>query len=400
MAKPVWVVAAQRTPIGKFQGCLSRYSAPQLGAHAIDALFNQYPDLKSNIDEVLMGCVLPAGCGQAPARQAALGAGIALDTPCTTVNKVCGSGMKAVMLACDQIRLNTVVSAVAGGMESMTNAPYLLRESRRGHRMGHKQTHDHMFLDGLQDAYQGDLMGVFAERTSQELRWSREQMDAWSKQSWQRAMEAQERGLFDAEISPLDDKTSDEIPASIDPEKIPKLKPAFSNDGVITAANASAIADGAAALLLMDGDYAQSHGYQPIAKIMAYASHARSPEEFTVAPADAIEKVLSLADWNRDEVDLWEINEAFAVVTQIAIAKLGLSPNVVNVKGGACAIGHPIGASGARILVTLIHSLHQWKAAQAGSQANSTEIDRPPRGVASLCIGGGEATAVAIELPS
>ncbi|RZR09426.1 thiolase family protein [Vibrio vulnificus] len=403
MAKSIWIVAAKRTPIGRFQGALSALSAPQLGAAAIHAAMDAVSLSAQQVDEVYMGCVLPAGCGQAPARQAALKAELGYSTPCTTVNKVCGSGMKAVMLAYDQLKAGDKCCMIAGGMESMTNAPYLLKESRSGMRMGHKTTFDHMFLDGLQDAYEGHLMGVYAQQIADKLNYTRDQMDTWAIQSAQRAVQAQQEAQFKEEITPifLEGRSSmtldhDEHPTTIQLDKIPKLKPAFAEAGTVTAANSSAIADGAAALILADGDWAEKQGLTPLAIIRGHANHARLPAEFTVAPVYAIEQLLSQLDWGIDEVDLWEINEAFAVVTQIAIQQLGLAEDKVNIKGGACALGHPIGASGARILVTLIHSLRQLQALGTNGDA---KCRRGVKGVAALCIGGGEATAIGIEIP-
>ncbi|MDW1845541.1 acetyl-CoA C-acyltransferase [Vibrio sp. Vb2110] len=402
MGKDIWIVSAKRTPIGRFQGKLQTYSAPQLGALAIKAAMHEVN--VTSVDEVFMGCVLPAGCGQAPARQASMGADLPLGVGCTTINKVCGSGMKSVMLAHDLIKAGTIRSAIAGGMESMTNAPYLLREARKGMRMGHQSAYDHMFLDGLQDAYEGHLMGVYAQKVADRLKFTREQMDEWAVMSAKRALEAQERGLFADELSPVSLNTKseqavldyDEHPRSIDLGKIPQLKPAFDEKGTVTAANSSAISDGAAALVLMDEDTARHQGLKPLAIIKAHSTHARKPAEFTLAPVYAIEQLLFQLDWSIYEVDLWEINEAFAVVTQIAVAELGLDTSKVNIKGGACALGHPIGASGARILVTLIHSLRQL---QALGTNGDLEAKKVMRGVASLCIGGGEATAIGIEIP-
>ncbi|NUW69954.1 acetyl-CoA C-acyltransferase [Vibrio coralliilyticus] len=399
--KEIWIVAAKRTPMGRFQGMLSEYSSPKLGAVAIRAAMEEQSLSPELVDEVYMGCVLPAGCGQAPARQAALGADLPKAVGCTTINKVCGSGMKAVMLANDLIRAGSANCIVAGGMESMTNAPYLLKESRSGMRMGHKSTYDHMFLDGLQDAYEGELMGVFAQQIADKLEFTREQMDEWATLSVNRAIEAQQQDLFADEIVPVVLKKDppldyDEQPRSIKPEKIPQLRPAFAKDGSITAANSSAISDGAAALVVMDAQTAKQQGLEPLAIIKGHATHARIPAEFTLAPVYAIEQLLSQLDWSVDEVDLWEINEAFAVVTQIAVKQLSLDSEKVNVKGGACALGHPIGASGARILVTLIHSLRQLQALGTDGNQNNKRV---VRGVASLCIGGGEATAMGIEIP-
>ncbi|NOJ25646.1 acetyl-CoA C-acyltransferase [Vibrio coralliilyticus] len=399
--KEIWIVAAKRTPMGRFQGMLSEYSSPKLGAVAIKAAMEEQSLSPELVDEVYMGCVLPAGCGQAPARQAALGADLPKAVGCTTINKVCGSGMKAVMLANDLIRAGSANCIVAGGMESMTNAPYLLKESRSGMRMGHKSTYDHMFLDGLQDAYEGELMGVFGQQIADKLEFTREQMDEWATLSVNRAIEAQQQDLFADEIAPVTLKKDppldyDEQPRSIKPEKIPQLSPAFAKDGSITAANSSAISDGAAALVVMDAQTAKQQGLEPLAIIKGHATHARIPAEFTLAPVYAIEQLLSQLDWAVDEVDLWEINEAFAVVTQIAVKQLSLDSEKVNVKGGACALGHPIGASGARILVTLIHSLRQLQALGTDGNQNNKRV---VRGVASLCIGGGEATAMGIEIP-
>lgn len=402
MEKAIWIVSAKRTPQGRFQGALKEYSAPQLGGFAIKAALSATSKAIEKVDEVLMGCVLPAGCGQAPARQAALNAGLPLSVGATTLNKVCGSGMKAVMLAHDLIKAGSARSVIAGGMESMTNAPYLLSNARSGMRMGHQTTFDHMFYDGLQDAYEGHLMGVYAQQIADKLQFTRQQMDEWAALSAKRAWEAQEQQLFVAEMTPLAfGKNSelldyDEHPRSITLEKIPLLKPAFAEGGSVTAANASAIADGAAALLLMDEESARSQGLEPLAILRGHSTHARKPAEFTLAPVYAIEQLLSKLDWSSDEVDLWEINEAFAVVTQIAVKQLGLEMEKVNVKGGACALGHPIGASGARILVTLIHSLRQLQALGVDGDRTQPKV---MRGVASLCIGGGEATAIGIEIP-
>ncbi|NOH79925.1 thiolase family protein [Vibrio sp. RE86] len=397
----VWIVAAKRTPMGRFQGLLSEYSAPKLGGVAIRSAMEQSQIDPSVIDEVLMGCVLPAGCGQAPARQAAINAGVPQSTPCTTVNKVCGSGMKTAMLAFDLIRSGSIRCAIAGGMESMTNAPYLMKESRGGMRMGHKTTYDHMFLDGLQDAYQGELMGVYGQQIADKLEFSRESMDKWAIQSASRALAAQRQGLFDTEMASIEvEKESvldyDEQPQAINIGKIPELKPAFAKNGTITAANASAISDGAAALIIMDSVSAAQSNHKPIAIIKAHTSHARSPDEFTIAPVFAIQKLLAELDWEIDDVDLWEINEAFAVVTQIAIKELNLDEGKVNIKGGACALGHPIGASGSRILTTLIYSLRQIQALGVNGDPSERKV---MKGIAAICIGGGEATAIAIEIP-
>jgi acetyl-CoA C-acetyltransferase len=398
MDKTIWIVSAKRTPLGSFQGMLSDFSAPQLGKIAIQAAVDAFPFSAECINEVFMGCVLPAGCGQAPARQAALAASLPYSVGCTTINKVCGSGMKSVMLAYDLIQSGSTYCVVAGGMESMTNAPYLLKESRRGMRLGHKTTYDHLFLDGLQDAYDGELMGVYAQQIADKLNISREQMDQWATQSAKRAMDAQQQGLFADEIAPIQLSESggivdyDEPPRTIKLDKIPTLRPAFSKQGSVTAANSSSLSDGAAALVVMDETSARQQGLLPLAVIKGHTTHARKPSEFTLAPVYAIEQLLSDLDWSIEEVDLWEINEAFAVVTQIAVQQLGLDSDTVNIKGGACALGHPIGASGARILVTLIHSLQQLQAIRDGDK-------KVVRGIASLCIGGGEATAIGIEIP-
>ncbi|WCP68856.1 thiolase family protein [Vibrio tubiashii] len=399
--KEIWIVSAKRTPMGKFQGLLADYSSPQLGALAIKGALEQVELSPYEVDEVYMGCVLPAGCGQAPTRQAALGGGLEQSTPCTTVNKVCGSGMKSVMLAHDLIKLGSIQCAVAGGMESMTNAPYLMKESRSGMRMGHKTTYDHMFLDGLQDAYEGELMGVYGQQIADQLAFTREQMDEWATQSVHRALAADKQNMFGDELVPLTLKSGetlsyDEQPRSIDSNKIPKLKPVFAKEGSITAANSSAISDGAAALILMESEKASRLEMKPLAIIKAHSTHARKPSEFTVAPVYAIEQLLSALDWETEDVDLWEINEAFAVVTQIAVKELQLDSSKVNIKGGACALGHPIGASGARILTTLIYSLRQLQA--YGIDGDATRR-KPMKGVAAICIGGGEATAIAIEIP-
>ncbi|NVD08055.1 thiolase family protein [Vibrio sp. JPW-9-11-11] len=398
----IWIVAAKRTPMGRFQGQLASFSAPELGSIAVRAAIEQLGK-GSLIEEVFIGCVLPAGCGQAPARQVALHSGLSHSVPCTTINKVCGSGMKSVMLAHDLILSGSIRSAVAGGMESMTNAPYLLKESRSGMRMGHKTTFDHMFLDGLQDAYEGELMGVYGQQTADKLNISREEMDAWAEQSLQRALAAQSQGMFAAELVAIETNPKqsiwldyDELPPTIDPSKIAKLRPAFSENGSITAANSSAISDGAAALIVMAQSSAEQHDIAPLAVIKGHATHARLPAEFTVAPVYAIEALLSKLDWEASEVDLWEINEAFAVVAQIATQELGLDPSKVNIKGGACALGHPIGASGARILTTLIYSLRQLQAYGVDGDATKRKT---MKGIAAICIGGGEACAVAVEIP-
>jgi len=389
---PVVIVAAARTPMGAFQGELKGFSAPELGAAAIRAAVERAKLKPEDVEEVLMGCVLPAGQGQAPARQAALGAGLALSTGCTTVNKMCGSGMKTAMLAHDALVSNSHEIMVAGGMESMTNAPYLLPKARAGLRMGHGQVIDHMFYDGLEDAYdKGRLMGTFAEECASSYKFSREAQDDFAIQSLQRAKKANSDGSFAWEITPLAIKSGkeqrfvemDEQPFKANLDKIPALKPAFRKDGTVTAANSSSISDGAAALVLMRRSTAEKRGLSPIAAIIGHATHAQAPALFTTAPVGAIRKLLEKANWKTAEVDLYEINEAFAVVTMAAMKEHSLPHDRVNVHGGACALGHPIGASGARILVTLIGALRK----RGGK-----------RGVASLCIGGGEATAIAIEL--
>ncbi|APF03449.1 TPA: acetyl-CoA C-acyltransferase [Legionella pneumophila] len=388
----VVIVAAKRTPMGAMLGNLSALSSPELGAVAHMAALSQSGIAPAEIDEVISGCVLQAGIGQAPARQAAIKAGIPNSTGATTINKMCGSGMKAVMLAHDLIKTGTANVVLASGMESMSNAPYLLSKARAGYRLGHGELKDHMFLDGLEDAYdKGQLMGCFAETTAKHFNFSREQQDEFALRSMTRALKAIESGAFQDEIASVTLTTRkgditiqvDEGPDAAKLAKIPQLKPAFQADGTVTAANSSSISDGAASLILMSAANAEKRGIKPLAKIIAHASHSQAPQWFTTAPVDAIRKVMNKASWKQDDVDLFEINEAFAVVAMAAITQLELNPEQVNIHGGACALGHPIGASGARILVTLMHALkHQGK----------------KRGVASLCIGGGEATAMAIEL--
>ncbi|MGR5148454.1 thiolase family protein [Photobacterium alginatilyticum] len=400
MEKNVWIVAARRTALGSFEGQFSSFSAPELGTFAIQAVLEEVAITPPEIDEVYMGCVLPAGCGQAPARQAALGAGLPHSVGCTTINKVCGSGMKSVMLANDLIRAGCAKAIIAGGMESMTNAPYLQKEARSGMRLGHHTVYDHMFLDGLQDAYDGHLMGVYAQQVADKFEFSREEMDQWAIMSVDRAVAAQQHKVFDQEIVSVKKESKhgvtlvslDEHPGEIDIKKFPVLKPAFAKDGSVTAANSSSISDGAAALLVMDAESASQQGLAPLAIIKGHATYAQRPADFTTAPVYAIRKLLSELEWSVDDVDLWEINEAFAVVTQIAVRELELDPVKVNVHGGACALGHPIGASGARILVTLIHALNHKQQAKTKKQTL--------KGIASLCIGGGEATAIAIEVPA
>lgn len=394
MSEKIVITGIARTPMGGFQGVLSNASAPELGAAAIKAAVER-SQLKSDaIDEVIMGCVLPAGLGQAPARQASLAAGIPLSTGCTTINKMCGSGMKATMLAHDLLLAGTNRVMVSGGFESMTNSPYLLPGARAGLRMGHGQVMDHMFLDGLEDAYdKGRLMGAFAETTADKYEFSREQQDDFAITSLRRAQSAIESGAFKDEITPVIMTTrkgevvvdTDEQPFNADIEKIPSLRPAFRKDGTVTAANSSSISDGAAALVLMSESEAKSREVEPIAVIWGHSTYAQEPAWFTTAPVGAIKSLLEKVNWSADEVDLYEINEAFAVVAMAAIHDLGLDHEKVNINGGACALGHPIGASGARILVTLISALKRQ-----GLR----------KGIAALCIGGGEATAVAVELCS
>ncbi len=393
---PIVIVAAARTPMGAFQGELKGFAAPELGAAAIRAAVERAKLKPEEVQEVLMGCVLPAGQGQAPARQAALGAGLPLSAGCTTVNKMCGSGMKAAMLAHDSLLSGSVEIVVAGGMESMSNAPYLLPKARAGLRMGHGQVIDHMFYDGLEDAYdKGKLMGSFAEDCAVSYKFSREAQDAFAIESLRRAQKANREGWFAWEITPVVITAAiksgkeqkfiemDEQPFKADLEKIPTLKPAFCKDGTVTAANSSSISDGAAALVLMRRSTAEKRGLAPIATIIGHSAHAQEPGLFTTAPVGAMRKLFERTGWSAGEVDLYEINEAFAVVAMAAMREHGLPHDKVNVHGGACALGHPIGASGARILVTLIGALRKY-----GGR----------RGVAALCIGGGEATAMAIEL--
>lgn len=392
MVDHIVIVGAARTPMGGFQGELAGVTASELGASAIKAALERAGLKGDAVDEVLMGCVLPAGQGQAPARQAALGAGLPLGVPCTTLNKMCGSGMKAAMVAFDQLRAGNGSVVVAGGMESMTNAPYLLPKMRGGARLGHAQVLDHMFLDGLEDAYdKGRLMGTFAEDCAASFQFTRSAQDEYALRSLENALNAQRSGAFAAEIVAVTvagrkgetQITEDEQPKSARPEKIPLLKPAFRKDGTVTPANSSSISDGAAALVMMRESDAQAQGLSPLARVLAHASHAQEPNLFPTAPVPAMRKLLAKLGWRVDDVDLWEINEAFAVVPMAAMRELNLPREKVNVNGGACALGHPIGASGARIIVTLIHAL----------KARGLS-----RGVASLCIGGGEGTAVAIEV--
>jgi len=392
MNDPIVIAGMARTPLGGFQGALADLSAPELGAIALKGALDDSGISVDEVDETLMGCVLPAGQGQAPARQASIGAGIPLGAGCTTVNKMCGSGMKAVMLGHDALLAGSAGVVASGGMESMSNAPYLLPKARAGMRLGHGEVLDHMFLDGLEDAYdKGRLMGTFAEDCAARYEFSREEQDAFAIESLTRAQRAVADGAFAREIVPVilagrHGETvvdTDEQPGKADIEKIPQLRPAFRKDGTVTPANSSSISDGAAALILLGASAAEQRGIRPIARIVGHATHAQEPGWFTTAPIGAIQKLLANANWTRDDVDLYEINEAFAVVTLAAMVELELPADQVNIRGGACALGHPIGASGARILVTLISALrdHGLK-----------------RGVAALCIGGGEATAMAVEL--
>ena len=389
--KDVFIVGAARTPMGGFQGVFRDLTAPELGAAAIQsALEGGHISVKA-VDEVLMGCVLPAGLGQAPARQAAMGAGLSINVPCTTVNKVCGSGMKTAMLAFDQIRAGTSDVVVAGGMESMSNAPYLSAKTRAGARLGHASLLDHMFTDGLEDAYQTvTLMGVFAEQCAEAYQFTRADQDAYAIASLNRSLSADAAGHFASEISPVTLKTrkgenvvtADEQPQSARPDKIPQLKPAFKVDGTVTAANSSSISDGASAVVLASAKQVGAHGLTPRARVCGHATFAHAPDWFTTAPIHAAKKLLDQLGWGADDVDLWEVNEAFAVVAMAFIRDMDLSHEKVNVHGGACALGHPIGASGSRILVTLLNAL---------------ETHDQRRGMTVICLGGGEATAVAIE---
>jgi acetyl-CoA C-acetyltransferase len=387
------ILSGVRTPMGSFLGELSGLSAPQLGAGTIAAAVSRAGIEPKDVGETLMGNVLSAGIGQAPARQASRIAGLPDGVPATTISKVCGSGMKAIMLGADQLALGRADFIAAGGMESMSNAPYLMPKARTGARLGHTEMKDHMFLDGLEDAYEHRLMGTYAEDAARHYQFTREDQDAYATQSLMRAKVAQGNGAFKDEIvgvrltgtrgQPDIEIAVDESARKADPAKIPTLKPAFAKDGTVTAANSSSISDGAAALVLTRADVARARGLKPVARIVAQASHAGEPKWFTTAPVGAIRKVLDLAGWTKDQVDLFEINEAFAVVALIAMRDLGLDHAKVNVNGGACALGHPIGASGARIVVTLLNALKNRSL---------------KRGVASLCIGGGEATALAVEM--
>ncbi|MBT4833541.1 MAG: thiolase family protein [Porticoccaceae bacterium] len=391
MSGPIAILSAARTPMGGMMGSLSSVSSPQLGAVAISAAIERSGLDQAQFNEVIMGSVLTAAVGQAPARQAALGAGMDKSTTCTTINKVCGSGMMSVMMAGNALRAGQSKAVVAGGMESMSRAPYLIPQGRQGYRFGSAEMLDHMQYDGLQDAYQAVAMGNFAESCANKYNFSREDQDAYAIESLRRANAAIDQGLFDNEIAPVTIASRkgetivsvDEQPGNARPDKIPQLRPAFAKDGTVTAANASSISDGAAALTLMMADEAKAQGLKPIALIHGYDQTAQEPEWFTTAPVSAINKTLARVGWSVDDVDLWEVNEAFAVVAMAALKEIGMPHDKLNVNGGACALGHPIGASGARIIVTLIHALQQ----RGGK-----------KGVASLCIGGGEATAMAIEL--
>ena len=387
----VVIVSAKRTPIGAFQGVLTPLTAVQLGAAAAKAAIAAAGIEAAELHEVIMGCVLPAGLGQAPARQAAVGAGVPVGVPATTVNKMCGSGLKAVMLAADQIRAASAQVVLAGGLESMSNAPYLLPKARSGYRMGHGEILDHMFFDGLQSPFDGKAMGCFADATASKYNFTRAQQDAFATESVRRATQALQGGEFDLEVTPLMVKgrkgerviARDETPGTCDVSKIATMKPAFNKDGTVTAASSSSISDGAAALVLMSAAAARERGAKPLARVLAYASHAQEPEWFTTAPVGAIRKVLTQLGWKPHDADLYEINEAFAVVTMAAMRDIDIDHARVNVNGGACALGHPIGATGARILTTLVHALRRRGA---------------KRGIASLCIGGGEAVALAVEV--
>lgn len=390
-SETIVIAAARRTPIGAFQGALAGASATELGSAAIRAAISDAGIEAADIDETIMGCVLPAGLGQAPARQAALGAGVPVGIPCTTINKMCGSGMKAIMLGYDMIAAGSAGIVLAGGFESMSNAPYLMPKARSGYRMGHQEILDHMFFDGLQDPYEGKMMGHFAEKTATKYGFTREDQDAFAIESVSRAQAAVADGTFAAETTPVTVRThkgeavvdTDETPGAVSVEKIPTLRPAFAADGTVTAASSSSISDGAAAAILMTAGEAAKRGIEPLARLVGHSSFAHEPAWFTTAPVSAIKELHARLGWNADDVDLYEINEAFAVVTMAAMQELGLDHAKVNVNGGACALGHPIGATGARITTTLIHALRQ-----RGLK----------RGVASLCIGGGEAVAVGIVI--
>ena len=387
----VVITGMARTPMGSFQGSLSSEKAPDLGSIAIKGAIKRANIKPEDIDDVVMGCVLPAGMGQAPARQAAIGAGIPNTSGATTINKMCGSGMRAAMIANDQLLAGSSLISLAGGIESMSNAPYILPKVRDGLRMGHGKVQDHMFIDGLEDAYEpGRLMGSYAEATAEAYQFTREEQDNFAIRSLKRAKKANVDGSFDEEMVPVTIKTrkgsieitKDEQPFNADINKIPNLKPAFSKEGTVTAANSSSISDGAAALVMMTMQEAEKKNSKPLAKIVAHATNSHDPAWFTTAPIGAIKKVLDKAEWDIIDVGLFEINEAFAVVPMAAMKDLSISPDIVNVHGGACALGHPVGTSGARIMATLISAMHKYK------------VDK---GIASLCIGGGEATAIALE---
>ena len=389
---PVVILSYARTPMGAMQGALSDASATDLGATAVKAAVERAGVTGEQVDRCYMGCVLPAGLGQAPARQATIKAGLPKSVEATTVNKVCGSGMQTVIMGSEALAAGTVDCVIAGGMESMTNAPYLLKKHRSGARIGHDTAYDHMFLDGLEDAYEeGRAMGTFAQETANDYQMTREEMDDYSIESLRRANAAIDSGAFDGEVVPVTMSTrkgdvtvdKDEAPGKGNPDKIPQLRPAFAKDGTITAATSSSISDGAAAVVLARESVAKERGQQPVARIVATAAHAHEPAKFTTAPIGAIEKVLDAAGWSKDEVDLWEVNEAFACVAMFAMRDIGIDHNKININGGGTALGHPIGASGTRILVTLLNALKE---------------KGKTKGVASLCIGGGEATAIAVEL--
>jgi acetyl-CoA C-acetyltransferase len=388
---PIVILGARRTPVGAFQGALASVTAPQLGAVAIKAALADSGITAAQVDDVIMGCVLSAGLGQAPARQASLGAGLPNSVPTTTVNKMCGSAMRAVMQGADQILAGSAQVIIAGGLESMTNAPYLLPKARAGYRMGHQEVLDHMFYDGLQSPWDGQLMGCFAEATSEQYSFSRQAQDEFAAESVKRALTACNSGAFAGEVAAVTTKTrkgdvivdKDETPFTLDVNKIPTLKAAFKKDGTVTAASSASISDGAAAVVLTRESYAAAKGLKPLARILGYASFSREPEWFTLAPVGAIKKLLTQLNWQPGDVDLYEINEAFAAVPMAAMKDLGIDHARVNVNGGACALGHPIGATGARILTTLLYAL---------------KARNKKRGIASLCIGGGEATAIAVEL--
>ncbi|MDQ2069481.1 acetyl-CoA C-acyltransferase [Natronospira bacteriovora] len=387
---PIVIVAARRTPIGSFQGSLSGAQAPQLGSAAIKAAMEDAKLGSTDVSEVIFGCVLPAGLGQAPARQASLGAGIDKGAGCTTINKVCGSGMKAVMMGHDLIAAGSAEVIVAGGMESMTNAPYLLPKARGGMRMGHQEVIDHMFFDGLQNPYDGQMMGGFGETCADKYGFSREAQDEFAIESVKLAQTAVEKGYFKDEITPVTIKgrkgetvvDTDEEPGKCNVDKIPTMRAAFKKDGTVTAATSSSISDGASALVMMRASEAEKRGLEPLGRIVGHAGHAQEPEWFTTAPVGAIQSLQKQLGWSVDDVDLYEVNEAFAVVAMAAMHDVGIPREKLNINGGACALGHPIGATGARIITTLLHSLKR---------------NGGKRGIASLCIGGGEATAIAVE---